>query len=164
MTAHFSPLPFVVKITMRQFLRRYSVRIVIAATLVALGGGLRVWIPYERELRICERIEAIKGIVEYERYRPDWPLTYFDVPLVVFDRIRLVNLRDKPVTEELLRDVGNLSNLEFLDLHNTATTDAGLKHLSQLKRLQVLRPPTQHGAQRQPKFVAHTDVDTWQGL
>ena len=139
MSGHVSILLHI-QSAMRQFLRRHFLRIAIATTVViAIVCFLCVWIPYQHDQRVFQQISDVNGVVEFERYDPDWLLTSFHVHLMVFDRIRRVNLRGKQVTDELLRAVGTLQNLEVLDLQNTATTDAGMKHLADLNRLHVLR-------------------------
>ena len=124
---------------MRFLWRKNFFRTAIPATLaLGIAGCMLAWIPYERESRIISKISSVAGLVEMEQYDPDWVLKSFG-PLQVFDRARRVVLRDRAVSEDLLKDIGTMTNLEVLDLHNTCTTDAGLRHLTRLKRLQVLR-------------------------
>lgn len=67
-----------------------------------------------------------------------------NLPATITERLgRLTTLRtliaqNVPVTDDDLRPLANLHNLETLDLDASQLTDAGLVHLSGLKRLRLL--------------------------
>jgi Leucine-rich repeat (LRR) protein len=55
-----------------------------------------------------------------------------------FRRIRVLGLARSQVSDDQLRHVGALENLEVLNLVDTSVTIRGLRYLSQLKRLQAI--------------------------
>ncbi len=55
-----------------------------------------------------------------------------------FPRLRKLAMWNTTLTDETLKSVGTLKNLEILDLHQSKTTEAGLTHLRGLPKLRRL--------------------------
>jgi hypothetical protein len=55
-----------------------------------------------------------------------------------FDNVTMVSLRDKPITDDDLKELKKLPKLENLDLSNTHVTSAGLVHIGELKKMKYL--------------------------
>lgn len=119
------------------FLLRHFVLFAIGSLLlVAVGGVLSIWLPYQREQQTARRIRSLDAGVGFGYSGPDGiPQSVVDcVPFLM--RITYVSGIDEPV--ELLSELGSLTRLETLVLRNTSVTDAELKHLKGLAFLRVL--------------------------
>src|SRR5664279_820779 len=98
--------PFHEPLTVWRFIRRYSVRIVIGAVLVAMVyGALLVWVPYLLEQRIVKEIEALGGVVEFEYAGPDWIPPSIQLRLPYWQRLREVYSNHNGVSAELMSEV-----------------------------------------------------------
>ena len=126
-------------VTVLRYIRRHFVRIVIGTVMMAaVYGAMLVWMPYQRELRIARKIEAVGGRVSWGYFGPTWfPRSIQNTPLF-FDRIDSVGLPGKVVTSDLISNIATLTNLRSLGLNNTQVTDEGLKHLNGMVNLQNL--------------------------
>ena len=121
-----------------QFLLRHFAWIAIGAVLlVAVGGFVSVWKPYQREQRFARMIVSLGGHVVSRYCGPDWIAESVQNcrPLL---RIQSVDLAGSNVSAEMLSELGSLKHLEYLNLGNTQVTDAGLEHLKGLTSLKVL--------------------------
>ena len=120
-----------------QFALRHFVWIAIGAVLlVAIGGVLIVWMPYQREQRIAREIESHGGGVMVEYCGPDWIPAAARNRLVFLNRIYCVDLTSGIVSAELLSQLQSVTCLKWLELNDTQITDAGMQHLKGLKRLE----------------------------
>jgi hypothetical protein len=124
--------------------RRFTIRLPrplrIAAAPVVLAVvaiGLHVGMPICRQRAAIREIERIGGRVSATLGGPDWLWEY-----VGDEWMRL--LRDEPTEVSLdwtdaddttLMQVSRLSTVEYIHLRHAWITDAGLKHLSALRRL-----------------------------
>lgn len=122
------------------FLVRHFVWIAIGSLLLlAVGGVLVVWMPYQREQRIARMIQADGGGVGFRYCGPDW------IPESVVDRLPFIKritgvygMRPPGVSAETLLELGSLTHLESLELMHTFVTDASLVHLNELTYLEAL--------------------------
>ena len=137
--------PFHEPLTFWRFIRRYFVRIVIGAVLVAMVyGALLVWVSYQREQRIAKEIEAYGGIVEFRYAGPDWILQSMRDRTILFNRVWSASIQIHPSdelihpSEKFLSELAVLTNLTQLFLNTEQVTDAGLEHLKGLTKLRFL--------------------------
>lgn len=121
-----------------RFIRRHSVRIVGGAVLVtAVSIAVFVWMPYQRELRIARKIEAVGGKVDFQFCGPSWIPQLIRKTVPLFDRIQYVNLHGtEAVPADVLAEFGSLHGLEGLGLGGTQI--AGLEQLKGIVRFNVL--------------------------
>lgn len=137
----------------------------LAAALVVVVAGICVQIGAELRQRqqAVAAVEALGGRTRPLKRGPGWLRDTLGNGLMkVFDGVYLVNLQGREVTDEDLRQlrdlpemqrlnlrdtpiddsglvhVGHLTELRALDLGGTQVTDAGLIHLKGLKRLRYL--------------------------
>ena len=128
--------PFHEPLTVWRFIRRYFVRIVIGAVLVAMVyGALLVWVPYQREQRIAKEIEAYGGKFGYQYFGPKWIPQSMRDRATLFIRITALDLRNTQITDAGLEHLKGLTNLVCVYLRYTQVTDAGLEHLKGLTNL-----------------------------
>ena len=122
--------PFHESLTVWRFIRRHFVRIVIGAVLaVAVYGMLAIWMPYQRERRIAQKIEALGGYVVFKFAGPYWiPQSMWD-RATLFNRVLGLDLYDDRITDAGMEHVKGLTNLIIVDLRSTQVTDSGLEHL-----------------------------------
>ena len=66
-------------------LRHFGWIAICAVLLVAVGGALVVWLPYQREQRVARMIESHGGDVAYQYCGPDW------IPQSLKDRLRFLD-------------------------------------------------------------------------
>jgi len=94
-----------------------------------------------------EALDAIRRLggkvyYDYQRPNPDIPTRFQPEAKPKnasgFHRVVLVGLGETKVTDDDLKILGKLPNLENLDLSKTRITSAGLAHLRGLKNLRVL--------------------------
>ncbi len=126
-----------------QFSLRTLLAVVTIATVAfALG---RNWYAAklaqrEREQEAVAAIEKLGGVADTEPWAPEWVVAAFGGDWYdFFQSTVLVRLSLPWVDDDCLQHLEVLSALKELDLNGTGITDAGLKHLRGLGRLQVLR-------------------------
>ncbi|MDB5348608.1 MAG: hypothetical protein JWP89_6985 [Schlesneria sp.] len=126
---------------MIQFVRRYGVRVLLGATLLALlSGVMNIWLPYQRDLRLSKRIESVGGIAilhspdEYLLSHGLWEL-HAQVP--VFARLAEVQLHEE-VPSDLLEDILQCRSLSLLLVTGRNVRDADLKNLQKMTELSHL--------------------------
>ena len=130
--------PFPELLTVWRFIRRYFVRIVIGAVLVAMVyGALLVWVPYQREQRIIKEIEAYGGGAHWEYFGPDWIPQSMRDRTTLFSRVTDVGLGMQG-NDANLEHLNGLTNLSWLNIQGTQVTDAGLEQLKELSNLKHL--------------------------
>jgi hypothetical protein len=130
--------------------RRFSLKFLLGfVALLCIGLGIQV-IGAKRQESAIAAIARVDGYFyygfqydgqtfsqsEYPR-GPDW--FWRRVNLSYVSSVVAVGLNSKPATDETLRQLANLRNLEVLDLTNSRITDRGLKYLSGLTKLTYLR-------------------------
>jgi len=135
---------------------RWKIALGVVVLFAVAVGWLVAWPAYQRHRAIAE-IERVGGTVVRDTVGPQW-LQKFGIGSndVIFDLFRpqatdetlkhlsgLSNLQDlwldnQGITDNGLKHLSGLSNLQELSLNNTAITDNGLKHLSGLSNLQFL--------------------------
>ena len=111
------------------------------AILSLLGAASALWIgvPAYRQHVAIREIELLGGYVVTEERGPDWLRQWFSRETMRrFEIARNVNLSETEVTDEALRCVECLGDLEELNLSRTRITDEGLKRLKDLTNLDWL--------------------------
>ncbi len=122
--------------------------ITIGLTAVLVGATVAAPIPKLDERKdqrdAVELVQKLGGEVyyDYQRPNPNKP-NAFDPQAkpkdpAAFHRVVCVGLRDTKVTDDDLKVLAKLPQLENLDLTNTRVTGAGLEHIKDLKNLRVL--------------------------
>ena len=114
--------------------------LIAGGVFVAVAACLLVWIPYQRQMRLIEEIEAMPGgVVRTEEVGPEWlRILFSDERMRGFDSIVEVRLADFPIDDACLERLGHLAKLRELSLGYTHFSDDGLKHLAGLKSLERL--------------------------
>jgi hypothetical protein len=121
---------------------------VATVALLVAGIGLSIWLPWHREQQVIQRIQRVKswwytGERETWYYTetvgPEWLRQLVDDEHLedfrVFDRVFKVRLGGAAIPAAEIGQLSELTNLEYLNLVDTAVTDAGLTHLSKLPKL-----------------------------
>jgi Leucine-rich repeat (LRR) protein len=119
---------------------------VAAVLMVTLWVVLAVWLPYHKEQVVVRELEEMGGVVftywsgpEWIEFGPEWlSIRTYDGSLSWFDRVNGVGLSKTAITDEGLKHLSVLINIDTLNLENTQISDAGLKHLSDLTNLDQL--------------------------
>ena len=123
----------------RQWWRRTGVRpamvLLVLATLV--GGGL-----YQRhamQRAVIRQIYALGGSVRTAPIAPTWVPNWIRPHIFgLRTNVKTINFNGKPITDNDLKLLKGLTNLEGLALMDTRVTDAGLEHIRHLTNLQWL--------------------------
>ena len=107
----------------RQYLQSFRGRIVVALTLIAAVLLLQLFmilIPYQREQRILEKIQALQGKAEFEDTEQSWIPQEIQARIRFIPRIKRVSIQgdtsNVSARSELLSELRSLSRLETLDL------------------------------------------------
>ena len=109
------------------------------AVLTLIGLYAFAFWRYEQQQAAIAEIERLGGTVEIEDGGPEWLRGMAgDERMKVFDRVVSVRLLWTEITDDDLRHVSGLTNLQDLGLDNTQITDDGLRHLSGLTKLERL--------------------------
>lgn len=110
------------------------------AILGGVCGALAVWLPYHREQQIIQKVKSWGGeVLIWENGGPNWLRRLLgDKPMKVFDRVWSVDLDGRDIADTDLSELGGLTNLRYLHLHDTNVTDAGLARLGALMSLKNL--------------------------
>lgn len=117
--------------------------LIALSVFVAVGAFLLVWVPYQRQVRVIEEIEAM-GVpntwIKLEPVGPEWLRELVgDERMKGFDGIdAVVLLAGAPIDDAWLKRLGHLPSLQELYLSRTQISDDGLKHLTGLTKLEVL--------------------------
>jgi Leucine-rich repeat (LRR) protein len=119
--------------------------------LVVAAVGLSIWLPYHREQQVVQRIQTIESWwdtgerdywYETETGGPEWLRQLAGKERMkefkVFERVVFVRLEGAAIPAGEIGQLSGLTNLDYLNLVNTAVTDAGLAHLSKLPKLREL--------------------------
>jgi hypothetical protein len=122
---------------MGRFLR-YGPRVTIAVAMATLlYGVLAIWMPYHRELNIARKIVSLGGSVQSDGGL-QWAPLLFREKVILFDRIQTVILAGTTLPAELLSEIGQLANLQNLELQIEDLSDDGLEPLTRLRNLRHL--------------------------
>ncbi len=97
----------------------------------------------DRTLDLLEQLEALRGLTLVQLMISDehWARIAGDLPSRDgrgLTRLETLGVAHMPLTEDDMRHVGKLVNLQALNLRDTRVTDAGLAHLGTLRNLEVL--------------------------
>lgn len=132
---------------------QFSLRALLAVTAV-LGVWLGIRVNAARRQReAVSHVLNVGGSVSYDYHKvdadkpnmfnfkasppgPDWLRRVLGDEY--FQEVVRISLRDKPVTDDDLKELKQFSKLENLDLSNTRITSAGLSHLVELTNLKCL--------------------------
>src|SRR5690242_4194702 len=111
-----------------------SLRMFVAIT-VLLGLGSIVWTAWsvQRQKSAIRAIQELRGQVDLRAGGPAWLKKMLREPL--FDEVVRITCTDLPATDETLRRISGLTNLEELGLYSNQITDAGLMHVEGLAGL-----------------------------
>jgi len=114
-----------------------------AVPMVVLWFMLAVWLPYHREQVVIREIERLGGEVETAWDGPAWIVAgpgwiQEKIDDGWFCRVRSVHLMGTAISDQELKHLSGLTNLEQLFLSYTQISDKGLKHLSGLTNLSWL--------------------------
>lgn len=95
---------------------------------------------YDQQQAAIVEIERLGGWVVAEPGGPDWLRGMVGAQrMKVFDRVVVVDLKGTEITDDSLRHLSGMTNLEWLlDLRETQITDDGLHYLSGLTTLDHL--------------------------
>ncbi len=116
-----------------------GVLLAVALVLVVIAVGLSVWMPYHREQVAIRELRRLGGWVGTDEGGPDWLRGLVgDEWMVGFDRVTAVTFYDEPISDDNLKHLSGLTNLQSVYLVNTQVSDDGVKHLSGLTNLRVL--------------------------
>lgn len=120
--------------------RRYWWMLLIAGVGLLIAIGLLVWIPYQRQIALLDRIVAAGGNYGTPpSSRPEWLDKFLGERWTQgFGDVYGVDINGSLVDDDLLKDISTLSNLRYLECEYTQITDAGLAPLNALKDLQWL--------------------------
>ena len=118
----------------------------LAVLMVVLAVFLSVWLPYHREQVAVRELERMGGVVytywsgpEWIAFGPDWMHEIVNAGwLSWFDRVNGFVFTHSAITDEGLKHLSGLSDIDTLYLDNTQISDEGLKHLSSLTNLELL--------------------------
>jgi len=131
----------------RWFSRTYIGRIIIALVLIVVVQLALFWLivvlPYQREQRIEEKIEAVRGKVYWVYRGPSWipnALLLLHEPVPVFDRIYAVRLHNCKMSKELFLSLATLTCLNTLDFGKAQVSDVDLENLRGITSLNDLNP------------------------
>lgn len=134
---------------------RFSIRTLLI--LIAFAAVLAFFLSRQvhragDQRRVVTRLLNLGGTVRYDyentgdrpnefdsKAHPPGPAWFHDlIGDEHFQDVVLVNLRDKPITDDQLVELTRLPKLENLNLTNTKITGAGLVHIGRLSNLQYL--------------------------
>ena len=112
------------------------------AAMILVLGISAIWVggrAYRQRVVIREIERISERDVDTDLQGPIWLRRWVgDDRMAVFDEPVRVDLSDRPVSDDVLRQVGQLTTLRELSLASTPITNAGLTHLTGLKRLRKL--------------------------
>jgi len=125
---------------------RFSIRLprplwiaLVTAVLIVGAVSLRFGLPIYRQQLALRAIERAGGVEKTRPGGPKWLRNLIGEDLMMpFDDVVEVRLGHKWATDVTLAQLGCLTRLEYLDLDDTAVTDAGVAHLKSLKKLEWL--------------------------
>jgi uncharacterized membrane protein len=117
-----------------------------AVLMLVLAVFLAVWLPYQREQVAVLEIERLGWTTstrwdgpEWMRSGPGWIQEIIEFGwLSWFNRVYRVRLPETATSNQGLKHLSDLSNLESLYLDNARVSDDGLKYLSNLSNLHNL--------------------------
>jgi hypothetical protein len=113
---------------------------VVACVLIFAAVGLQFGLPFYCRQAAIGEIERSGGEIA-ERYHrgPNWLRSWVgEERMARFDGVTAASLGYSPGTDAALYYVGQLTELEDLDLSRTDVTDRGLAHLKMLTKLKRL--------------------------
>jgi hypothetical protein len=114
-----------------------SLRMFVAfLSLLGTASALCIGVPAYRQHVAIRELDRLGGYFESDKRGPDWLRQWF-APKTMrrFDIVRTLILTNSEVTDEALRYVECLEDLERLSLSRTRITDDGLKCLKALTNL-----------------------------
>jgi Leucine-rich repeat (LRR) protein len=142
-----------------------------SSVIFILFGLAAIWFwPSWQQRNAATHIRELNGAVGYEwgaRYvRGEEPESPSFVQVLLGVRVESVYFPDGNVTDADLSYLSVFSELEYLDLNDTAISDDGLVHLANLKKLEELylyrTKVTNAGVQKlQRKIPKATIYHTW---
>ena len=112
--------------------KRWRIAVAVVVLFAAVGS-LVAWPAYKRH-RAIQEIERLSGEVLREPVGPKW-LSRWGIRVT---HVNIVALDGTEITDDGLKHLSSLTDLEWLFLNNTKISDGGLKHLSGLTNLEVL--------------------------
>ncbi len=101
----------------------------VVSSLLGAGGTVRY--DYEKADATIPNVFDPQA----EPWGPEW---LKELGTENFQDVIMVNLRDKPITDDDLVQLKKLPKLENLDLSNTQVTSRGMAHIAKLKNLKYL--------------------------
>jgi hypothetical protein len=122
--------------------RHWAKRIVVsllAFLLLATAAGLSLWWPWHREQVAMRMVQRSHGHLHTETVGPQWLQSLLGRRGgFLLERVDGVRLYGPWVTDTDLVPLGNLKELQSLDLSASQVTDTGLERLPELKGLRTL--------------------------
>lgn len=138
-----------------KFARRYGVRVVIGAVLLAMAwGATSIYMPYAHEQRIVRKLKDVDVELNYWYHGPEWVPQSIRPRLHFLQRVASFDLRDAPVLimpreldaaaisktpvkwraigDSELAEISEFKHVTMLSLNVRRISDSGLAHLGKM--------------------------------
>ena len=141
------PLRHVLRVSEEKKPRRCSIPhpgllLVVALVSVVIAIDLSLWLPYHRQQAAIREIERLGVSFTVQQGGPEWLRDVVgDDWMKCFDSVVFLNLDgtiETKVSDDGLKHLSGLTNLQVLILWDIDVGDDGLKHLSGLTNLEAL--------------------------
>lgn len=115
---------------------RWSALVVLPMILLGLITLTDAQTKRERaDKETIAEIERFEGKITYDETRPDRPV----ISVSFYNEDRWSYPAERQITDDMLKRLGSLKDLENLDVRNGRITDDGLAHLAGLTKLKALK-------------------------